>query len=350
MEPKVAILLAYYNAEEYFAEQLYSVLGQSYKNLHIFIIDDCSDQPLDLQKLNLSEQDLAKITVRRNAKNLGLFANVYTNLAFIDDSFEFVSFCDSDDVWLEHKVSRAVEYLQSCDNSKPNLYHSNFILVDQDLKIRDTWHNKLANSKFLSKLHCKYKNLLLCFNNAMVENCVIGPSIVINIVAKKILLKAFNNIINDYDRIIPQDWFAYQIISGVGGKIYFDADALFLYRRHGKSLSSGCFEQKLPVLNFLKQMYCYIIGNNERKYYIGGYDKKLLINHLKMLYINSNLLTLKNQKKLAYFISAGQCNNILLRLYYIIRAGVYSIHFIKAPVLFCCLLFTKLDNSFIKKN
>ena len=36
MEPKVAILLAYYNAEEYFAEQLYSVLGQSYKNLHIF--------------------------------------------------------------------------------------------------------------------------------------------------------------------------------------------------------------------------------------------------------------------------------------------------------------------------
>ena len=41
-EKKVAVLLSAYNGEKYIAEQLDSILNQSYKNIKIFIRDDGS--------------------------------------------------------------------------------------------------------------------------------------------------------------------------------------------------------------------------------------------------------------------------------------------------------------------
>ena len=51
MEEKVDILLATYNGEKYVAEQIESILNQTYKNFNLIISDDCSkDSTPDILK------------------------------------------------------------------------------------------------------------------------------------------------------------------------------------------------------------------------------------------------------------------------------------------------------------
>ena len=42
MEETIDVLLATYNGEKYLAEQIESILNQTYKNIRILISDDCS--------------------------------------------------------------------------------------------------------------------------------------------------------------------------------------------------------------------------------------------------------------------------------------------------------------------
>ena len=42
MEEKIDILLATYNGEKYLKEQIESILNQTYKNIHLIISDDNS--------------------------------------------------------------------------------------------------------------------------------------------------------------------------------------------------------------------------------------------------------------------------------------------------------------------
>ncbi|NCC44520.1 MAG: glycosyltransferase, partial [Clostridia bacterium] len=41
-EKKVAVLLSSYNGEKYIAEQIDSILAQTYPNIDIYVRDDCS--------------------------------------------------------------------------------------------------------------------------------------------------------------------------------------------------------------------------------------------------------------------------------------------------------------------
>ncbi|PIP88849.1 MAG: glycosyl transferase, partial [Bdellovibrionales bacterium CG22_combo_CG10-13_8_21_14_all_38_13] len=49
--PKVSVILPVYNGEEYLDQAIKSVLFQSYKNLELIIVDDCStDRSLEIAK------------------------------------------------------------------------------------------------------------------------------------------------------------------------------------------------------------------------------------------------------------------------------------------------------------
>ena len=51
MREKISVLMTVYNAEKFIKESVQSILSQSYKNLELLIIDDCStDKSLQLIK------------------------------------------------------------------------------------------------------------------------------------------------------------------------------------------------------------------------------------------------------------------------------------------------------------
>ena len=91
--PLISVILTTYNGEKYLAETLESVLNQTYTNLEIIIVDDCStDSTIDIIKSYNDE----RIKLYVNEKNLGIGDN--TNKALSLATGEFIMMQDHDDI------------------------------------------------------------------------------------------------------------------------------------------------------------------------------------------------------------------------------------------------------------
>lgn len=70
--PLVSVIVPVYNVEQYLDECLYSIRQQTYENLEIIVVEDCStDKSLEVLSKHLNDQ---RIKLIRHEKNSGLSA------------------------------------------------------------------------------------------------------------------------------------------------------------------------------------------------------------------------------------------------------------------------------------
>lgn len=135
-EPAVAILMSTYNGEKYLLEQVNSILNQNYRNLHLFIRDDGSND----NTLNILES-LAKhpmITVLESRNNLGYknsFLFLIRNILKSNNHFEYLAFSDQDDFWDPNKITSAIQLLEKNKTNKFRLYYSGLTFVNENLEV-----------------------------------------------------------------------------------------------------------------------------------------------------------------------------------------------------------------------
>ena len=109
MEETIDVLLATYNGEKYLAEQIESILNQTYKNIRILISDDCSkDRTQEILQEYEKKDDRIKIFL--HDRNLGSNKNFEFLLRQVESKFYMLS--DQDDVWLRNKVEIFLKYLK----------------------------------------------------------------------------------------------------------------------------------------------------------------------------------------------------------------------------------------------
>lgn len=70
MRPKVSIIIPVYNAEPYLEECLNSILNQTFKEIEILCIDDCS-MDRSIEKIRHMAHSDSRITLIQNERNLG---------------------------------------------------------------------------------------------------------------------------------------------------------------------------------------------------------------------------------------------------------------------------------------
>lgn len=92
--PLVTIIIPVYNTAKYLKTCLNSVINQTYKNIEIIIIDDCSPDKANII-LKEYEQSFRNIKVIHNQINLGLAAT--RNIGLEKAQGDFILFIDSDD-------------------------------------------------------------------------------------------------------------------------------------------------------------------------------------------------------------------------------------------------------------
>lgn len=100
MEEKIDILLATYNGEKYVAEQIESILNQTYKNFNLIISDDNSSDNTSKILEEYAKKD-NRIILNLQEKNLGVVKNIEFLLKQVQNEYYMLS--DQDDVWLEQK-------------------------------------------------------------------------------------------------------------------------------------------------------------------------------------------------------------------------------------------------------
>jgi glycosyltransferase involved in cell wall biosynthesis len=69
----VSVVMATYNGAEYVAEQVYSILNQTYRDFEIIIVDDCSqDATVEIIKKIFSERGFLNYRLVVNNNNMGV--------------------------------------------------------------------------------------------------------------------------------------------------------------------------------------------------------------------------------------------------------------------------------------
>lgn len=129
----VDILLAAYNGSDFIAEQIESILKQSYKNIRLLIRDDGStDSTLDIVKKYVSLDARVVLIADSFAPN-GCGEN-FKRLIQASEA-DYVLFSDQDDVWFENKVELLVHYADRHFRSELALVSSPGLVVDENLTV-----------------------------------------------------------------------------------------------------------------------------------------------------------------------------------------------------------------------
>ncbi|MAH02615.1 MAG: hypothetical protein CMI70_02335 [Candidatus Pelagibacter sp.] len=110
-EPFVDVILPNYNKAEFLEDAINSVINQTYKNWHLYIIDDySSDNSIKIinKFLNLENVNIVKLE-----KNMG--PSFCRNYGMRLSKSKYISFLDSDDSWSEDKLEKQIFFMEKND-------------------------------------------------------------------------------------------------------------------------------------------------------------------------------------------------------------------------------------------
>ena len=105
---KVSVIMPCYNSEKYIAESIESVLNQTHQRLELLICDDgSSDRSVEIIKEFKSKDSRIKFFVNSYSKGAPGARNTCMDHAVGD----FVSFLDSDDLWMKDKLEKQLKFM-----------------------------------------------------------------------------------------------------------------------------------------------------------------------------------------------------------------------------------------------
>lgn len=107
MEPLVSVVIPTYNREATIQRALESIMGQTYKNIEIIVVDDGSS---DNTVKKIKEYEDERIILLCQSEHGG--ANRARNYGIRYAKGEFIAFQDSDDEWLPDKLEKQICYMK----------------------------------------------------------------------------------------------------------------------------------------------------------------------------------------------------------------------------------------------
>ena len=108
MEDLVSIIITVYNCENYIDDAIQSILNQTYTNWELIIVDDGSTDNT-LKIISESKHADRRISVIENKSNLGISKS--NNIGLSIAKGKFYAKLDADDLMLEHRLEKQVEFL-----------------------------------------------------------------------------------------------------------------------------------------------------------------------------------------------------------------------------------------------
>jgi glycosyltransferase involved in cell wall biosynthesis len=158
-QPLVSIAMCTFNGERFLSKQLTSILTQTYLNIEVVIVDDCSNDDT-VRIIEEFKQRDNRIKYFINESNLGFSKNFEKAITLCSGSFIAIS--DQDDIWLSNKIERLLNSI------KENLmvYANSAIIDDNDMLTGTTMINP-------SREEFRY----LSFKSILLQNFVSGHNL-----------------------------------------------------------------------------------------------------------------------------------------------------------------------------
>lgn len=247
----VSVIIPVYNCDKYIGRTIESVINQSYKDLNIVIIDDCSsDNSLKIINDYVKKYP-QKIKVEQMKDNCGVA--VARNKGLELSTGRYVAFLDSDDLWVDQKLEKQIVLLKNRNVgfcfTAIEMINEEGLVIKKHRKIKD-----IVDYKFL------LSNTMIPTSSVLIDRNIIGDF-------KMPLIRS------------GQDYATWLMILKGGVKAYGINEPLIKYTVRSGSLSSG-------KLKSIKQVYTIQI-KQEKIFIIKAYINTLcfIFNAFKKYYL-----------------------------------------------------------------
>ena len=219
-EPKVGILMATYNGENFVADQIESILEQTYKNWILIIHDDGSnDKTIDIVKEYKNKYHKNMILIDDGIRCGGAKENFNHLLRITHDryDFDYIMFSDQHDIWFPFKVKKSLDRMIDVEDkhaNKPVCVYTDLMIVDEYLTI-------ISNSFWDYQKIYPYNNTL---NRLLTQNVVTGCTMMLNKIAAKLVYEIPHE-------AVVHDWWIALVVTAFGELSPMHEATLF-YRQH----------------------------------------------------------------------------------------------------------------------
>lgn len=218
--PKVAVLLATYNGEDYLIEQLDSIFSQNGVSVTVYVRDDGSSDST-VSMLETYETQSGRLILLKDIAGGGSAALNFREIILNVDVSEYscVCFADQDDIWLPEKVRHGLEKIVvGCD-----LYSSSLTSFSEGNSNTGT-----VKSRVIFK---EYDYLF----QGLSAGCtyILSPSFY-SFVKRQI--EKNKDVLDDG---FSHDWLIYTIARSYKYIIYHDSSSKILYRQHSSNVQGS---------------------------------------------------------------------------------------------------------------
>ena len=240
MQELVSVIIPLYNSGHLIKNTINSVLSQTYENIEILVVDDCSTD--DSYKIveEMSKED-SRIKLFQNPENSG--AAVSRNRGLSESSGRYIAYIDADDLWDKEKLEKQIKFLN--DNKIGFSCCSYRVIneegIDQNKKIimpKATTYKKLL------------KNTILLTVGIIVDTSIVNKDLLVMPLVRR-----------------GQDTATWAQVLKAGFICYGQSDVLASYRKVKHSLSSNKLKavkrtwywyRKIEKLNPIYAAYCFV--------------------------------------------------------------------------------------------
>ncbi|TAK34595.1 MAG: glycosyltransferase family 2 protein, partial [Saprospiraceae bacterium] len=124
--PAVSVIIPTYNRAKTIERAIDSVLNQTFSDLELIVVDDCStDFTVDVIKQYTDE----RLIYIRHENNRG--EGGARNTGIRNSRAKYIAFLDSDDEWFPNKLEKQMPVIQESD-SKVGIVYSHYIMQYED--------------------------------------------------------------------------------------------------------------------------------------------------------------------------------------------------------------------------
>ena len=211
----VVVLMAAYNGEKYIGEQIDSIILQKKVKLTLIVsIDQSIDKTAEIVQLYSKRNKNIFFYINDNEKSSSAqnFFRLIKNLDI--NKFDYFSFSDQDDIWLENKLISAINIIKK---NNYDMYSSDVLAF---------YRNKFTNI-IKSQPKKKYDYLF--------EGGGPGNTIVLNKKCFKELQQLCKKT-NKIENIWSHDWFIYAFVRTKNYKNFIDNKSYIYYRQHSENV------------------------------------------------------------------------------------------------------------------
>lgn len=216
MLPRVAILVCTYHGQHFLDGQLDSFAAQTHTNWEVCASDDGSTDDTCAILTEYQQKWGRERLSMYSGPAQGFVANFLSLSCNADIVADYYAYSDQDDIWEVDKLQRAVDWLNDVSPSVPALYCSRALLVDVDNQV-------IGTSPLFS--------LPPSFANSLVQSIGGGNTMVFNNAARELLCEAGSDV-----QVVSHDCWVYMVVSGCGGRVFYDPSPSVRYRQHDGNL------------------------------------------------------------------------------------------------------------------